>query len=375
MRLRNWTIRCIGTGLAALAGWRGGALALVAVPALFSVLLWAEAVWFARGAQAQAGPGEDPAAPPPPPDPPPEFSEIREQCGAARDELERLRVIIGEAGGKLLAGFDQMNKLGQRQREIALEIARGAIQDDGSAGVSMNIGRFVADTGAMLSGFVDGTIEASRHAMGLVDQMDAVKGHVGRTLKVLGEIDGISRQTNLLALNAAIEAARAGEAGRGFAVVADAVRNLSDRTREFSEQIRTDIGLIHSSVQSAEEVIHRLASHDMVDSLAAKQRAEGAMDHIREVNERIGVGAQEIDSITARVGEAVQSAVTALQFQDLASQLIGHTGSRLSMVEAMTLPAKPGNPGMRVVDQAALARTAHNPVSQNGMSSGAVELF
>ncbi|MBL8376951.1 MAG: hypothetical protein JNM79_03705 [Burkholderiales bacterium] len=375
MRLRNWTIRCVGVGLATLAGWQGGVLALAAIPALLAALLRAEAVWFAPGPRSETGAIEEPAAPLPSPVTQLDFSEIREQCWAARDDLERLRSIIGEAGGKLLACFDQMGQLGQRQRKIALDIARGAMQDDGSTGVSMNIGRFVTETGDMLSGFVEGTIEASRHAMGLVDQMDAVKGHVGRTLKVLGEIDGISRQTNLLALNAAIEAARAGEAGRGFAVVADAVRNLSDRTREFSEQIRADIGLIHSSVQSAEQVIHRLASHDMVDSLAAKQRAEGAMQHIREVNERIGVGAQEIDGITEQVACAVQSAVTVLQFRDLATQLIGHTGSRLSVVEALTQPGAPGDQAPRVVDRAALSRTTHNPVSPTGTSNGAVEPF
>lgn len=374
MQLRNWSIRSIGVGLASLAAWQGGALGLLVVPALFAALLWAEAAWFSRAPQPDAEAIEERAALPSPA-PPAVLGEIREQCGAASGELERLRAIIGEASGKLLSGFDEMSQLGRRQREIALEIARGATQGDGVDGASMNIARFVAETGAMLSGFVEGTIEASRNAMGLVDQMDAVKGHVGRTLKVLGEIDGISRQTNLLALNAAIEAARAGEAGRGFAVVADAVRNLSDRTREFSEQIRADIGLIHSSVQSAETVIHRLASHDMVDSLSAKQRAEGTMAHIRAVNDRIGTGAQEIDRITDQVTEAVRAAVTALQFQDLATQLIGHTDSRLAMIQSMAQADRPGDEGRPPIDAAALARTARNPVSQGGMSSGAVELF
>ena len=56
-------------------------------------------------------------------------------------------------------------------------------------------------------------------------------------LEIVDVIMSISNQTNLLALNASIEAARAGEAGRGFAVVADEIRNLSDDTKNSTQQI------------------------------------------------------------------------------------------------------------------------------------------
>ncbi len=318
------------------------------------------------------------------------------EAKGAREDLSRLRDLLVDAIGKLVGGFGSMTELTARQQRLALDIASGGGKTE--SGESLSIEQFAHDTAATLNLFVDATVKSSHTAMGMVERMDGVKKQVDAALSILGEIDGISRQTNLLALNAAIEAARAGEAGRGFAVVADEVRRLSDRTAQFSDQIRAEIGQIHGSVNDVENTIHSIASQDMVEALQAKQRTEKMLEEIQVINHRIAEGGHELGAVTTEIEGQVNAAVTALQFQDLATQLLDYAAGRQTMIEnvAAGLSRLPqairevAAAGDREAQQARLgqlstelaaaldalrANRRHNPVVQADMGQGAVDLF
>jgi methyl-accepting chemotaxis protein len=64
-------------------------------------------------------------------------------------------------------------------------------------------------------------------------------------------VSDIASQSNMLALNASIESARAGEHGKGFAVVAKEVRNLSEQSKQATEQIKGILLEIQKATNSA----------------------------------------------------------------------------------------------------------------------------
>ncbi|MCU0842792.1 MAG: methyl-accepting chemotaxis protein [Thiobacillaceae bacterium] len=304
-------------------------------------------------------------------------------CRSASSDLERVKDLLREAIEQLVASFGAMNEHIQTQRDLALSIVR-SMQGEGEG---LQFADFVMDTSTTLESFVENTVETSRIAMSLVETMETINRESDAMLHILGEIEGISKQTNLLALNAAIEAARAGEAGRGFAVVADEVRALSLRTNQFSHQIREHMQGVHGSLTRANESIHAVASMDMNFALASKSRLQDTMRHIEAVNREMAEAARRINSHADQVGTQVNQAVTALQFQDMTSQLIEHARQRMAAVQGM-LRDFSGNlsrsgdlregltQAMTRLKSAALKEDHRKgAVSQDSMGSGDIELF
>ncbi len=293
-------------------------------------------------------------------------------------EMARVGDLLHEATGKLLSSFSNINAHIQAQRDHAIAIL-DAMQGKGDQG-GINFNAFVAETSQTLESFVDNIVGTSKTAVGLVETMDTINTQVSSVLNILGEIESISKQTNLLALNAAIEAARAGEAGRGFAVVADEVRALSQRTNQFSSEIRSHMDGVHDSLRHAQSDIQAVASMDMNFALQSKQRVQDTMVKLEKVNQGTGSIAMAIDGHAEQVAHEVNNAVTALQFQDVTSQILEQVRVGVEQLRdlMMDLPVPSGTATGAASASTAVGNVAGSrdaTVAQKNMQSGDIELF
>ncbi|MDP1633929.1 MAG: hypothetical protein Q8L69_04510, partial [Gallionellaceae bacterium] len=147
---------------------------------------------------------------------------------------------------------------------------------------------------------------------------------------------------------------------------------------------------------TAETAINEMASRDMNFALQSKTKVQETMAEIQEINIRMESTVSALSDIAGEVEGNVRNAVTSLQFQDLASQLLNHINTRIGNMGAIihSIAGIPLNDAMadedkrgecllrlqrfhEAIDQASdlVKRSRHNPVSQSRMESGDIELF
>jgi hypothetical protein len=91
----------------------------------------------------------------------------------------------------------------------------------------------------------------------------------------------------------------------------------------------------------------------------------GSFNQVASIAPKVAAQAQDRAALAAAIG----SAVTALQFQDMATQLTQHAQRRLAQLEKAlsTLAAEADDP--------LAAPTRMQPVRQTGMGAGSIDLF
>jgi methyl-accepting chemotaxis protein len=311
---------------------------------------------------------------------------VAREVGETRQEVRRSRSLISEAVGKLSMSFDGMTRYSRQQGDAVSRII-GRSEGDG-----IDMQGFAQDAGQQMQRLVEALEHVSGTTVETVENVDVMAQHLDGIFALLEDVKSISDQTNLLALNAAIEAARAGEAGRGFAVVADEVRNLSERSTAFNEQIRK---LVNSS-RDAIVRVRDLASNDRNRSRNARDESARLLERLSGMNTAMTSGVQQIASHSSAIDASVGEAVRSLQFEDIVTQSLDTVSRHLDRLDAINNEAttlqnllhKAGAGGTVELQKALAAlserirqlrgewqQPVHKPVTQQSMDSGSVELF
>jgi methyl-accepting chemotaxis protein len=236
---------------------------------------------------------------------------------------------------------------------------------------------FAAASEALLRQFVDEIVRVSRDSMRMIDQLGELSGKVDGITECADAIDGLARETRFIAFNARIETHRAGDAGRTFKVVADEVKRLANASSTLSNKIRQSVSACQTDLVSARKTSTGLASHDMSRAIDSHRGLIAAIGKLDNVN-------QDLDKLLESVTTNVSDAMRALQFEDMVTQILNTTVTRVDRlgelaVQAVHIVAR-GQNGDRIgpmqeVIQSLSGLGERLPLQQPSIDQGSVELF
>jgi methyl-accepting chemotaxis protein len=311
-----------------------------------------------------------------------------DELGHASRELHQALDLLRDAVSELGGGFDGLSHKTGLQQSLLKQII-----DAQKGGVSVQ--DFATRTGDLLEHFVGLIVQLSRESLRIVYRIDGMSKEMDAVFALLKNVNTIAEETNLLALNAAIEAARAGEAGRGFAVVAGEIRNLASHSNQFNEQIGSHVERARTAMDQVRGLIGALASQDLNVALSAKGGIDAMMAHVTESDARTSAVADQAVEINRGLGNDVSTTIRSLQFEDILSQLLNQTRTRLvelqgvaaettrdieeiacGPMEAAALEERAQRVRSRLAIQREKARLrSRGPALQSTMEAGEIELF
>ncbi len=164
---------------------------------------------------------------------------------------------------------------------------------------------------------IQGTIESMYQIKLLVESIAenilTLSGQTQQVEDIIATVNDIATQSNILALNASVEAARAGEHGRGFAVVATEVRDLADRSKKATAQIRTILSDIQKStnatVMATEEGIKGVDQGVQLTTQAQKaiKQLAGVIEESAQLATQVVSGGRQQQVSIGQIAQAMHS--------------------------------------------------------------------
>jgi len=289
----------------------------------------------------------------------PELARIADSLGTVIGDVGRARGIVSDAMSRLFDTFARLRASVEQERR-SYEEAVAAIAGDGA---TSGLALVIRD---VLGQFASDVIQVSERSTRILREVESLRMRSGEVADRGQRIEKIAKDTRLIALNARIEGERVGVHGAVFRVVADEIKVLANQAGELSIAIRDAIERQASSLAITATTAQELGATDVDRAVAGRKELDAAVTALGAVSK---TSREALEVIQREIDTAIQ----ALQFEDMLTQLLGSVERKLGAIRAACEEVAAGGEG------ASLERMSdeihRDAVTQSDVSVGSIELF
>lgn len=250
-------------------------------------------------------------------------------------EIRNAANLVGTATSQILAATRQQVAAISEQAAGVRETAATVAQVRQTAEVAARKTRGVAELAQKIESTAENGREAvAKSVLGSEEAKQKIEALAKRILgfsdqaqeiaEINATVSDLAEQSNLLAVNASIEAAKAGEAGRGFGVVATEIKELAERCREATVQVRRIVTDIQKTAQGA--------------VMAAEQGVKMAVQ-VSEVSQESGTAIAALTEGVVQASQAAQQINASAEQQESGMEQITLSMKNIEQASSQTVSA------------------------------------
>lgn len=260
------------------------------------------------------------------------FNHMTDQLRKIIGSVQNTSIQVSTAANQIHAASDHLAKGSENQAEQIVntsaaidEMAVSIQQVSENAVTSSTVAQQALTNAKQGNAAVRNTIDGMNRIREQAQETAKRIKRLGETTQEIGQIvqliDDIADRTSILALNASIQAAAAGDAGRGFGVVAEEVERLAVRSTEATKKIAALVKAIQSETTEAVAAMERNIQEVVGGSKVANQA---------------GQSLGEIEAVSVRLAELIQSISLAAKQQARGSDALAKAMAEISRITQQT---------------------------------------
>ncbi len=302
---------------------------------------------------------------------------VASEVDAIRGQTDQIKSLLEDAIASLHEAFGSIHTATEAQMKTMTALMMQVV----GAENEQNIFQQAESASAILTELVETLLQSSKNNLRALTAMDQVRQRLEAQDKLRQKKDATLAELLELCDQDAPDMTR--------------IHALSTTLREQQQQQDAFASETVALFKKAHRLIDKVASHDMDEVFASKEKVEKIVEHFFAINNFVSERRATVSQDNAEIRQQLGAAIRALQFEDISRQSLSYTDRHLDRMEGMLAIL---TDGLKELDQTDLTAEAYldritalhaamiayheslhledsNPVSQESMDEGDIDLF